>query len=139
MSRVQLDGQWYLRAQDIDFSYVRSSGPGGQNVNKLATKVELRFHLTASTSLSQPQKARLAATFPSHLAGNGDFIVTSERTRSQVQNREDAVQKLIQMILSVRRPPPPRVKTQASRASKARRVVDKRRRGETKRLRRETE
>ena len=136
MVRLQIDRNWCLPEEDLKSSFVRSPGPGGQNVNRVATKVELRFKLSESAALGPQQKRRLAESFPAHVTRGGDFIVTSNRYRSQQRNLQDALDKLGQMIRSIRRPPRRRIPTGPSGASKRRRVQRKRQRGELKRQRR---
>ena len=127
---------WVVPADDLEYKFVRSSGPGGQNVNKVASKVELRFKLAASRALNAGQRRRLVAAFPSHVTQDGDFILFGDRFRSQSQNQRDVGERLAQMLLSIRFPPKRRVATRPSRASKARRVADKRSRGDVKSRRR---
>lgn len=122
-----------LSEGDLVLRYVRSSGPGGQNVNKVATKVLLRFQLEQSASLTEARKRRLCETFPSHVTASGEFVVTSDRFRSQSMNEADALERLLAMIRSVWLPPRPRVATKVSKHAKKRRVADKRARGEVKR------
>jgi ribosome-associated protein len=126
---------WVIPTEDLDFSFVRASGPGGQNVNKLATKVELRLRLEQTTALNAAQKRRLASAFPSHVSQAGEFILTSDRHRSQSLNQRDVSERLAEMLLSVRFPPKRRVATRPSRAAKRRRMAVKRARGEIKRQR----
>jgi ribosome-associated protein len=139
MPRLQVDHNWIIPAADLQLSHLRSSGPGGQNVNKVATKVELRFKLRRCAALSAAQKRRLTQAFPSHVSQGGDFIVTADRFRSQSRNLRDALLRLAEMIRSIRRPPQPRIRTQVTRAATRRRVEDKRRRGELKRQRKAQE
>jgi|SRR5690606_10075965 len=127
---------WVVPAADLEYRYVRSSGPGGQNVNKVATKVELRLGLAATQALDAGQKQRLMAAYPSHVSAEGDFIITSDRFRSQPRNQRDAEERLAAMLLAIRNPPRRRRPTRPSRAAKARRVAEKRARGETKAQRR---
>jgi ribosome-associated protein len=127
---------WLIPKRDLVVRYVHSSGPGGQNVNKLATKVELRLLLLQTAALNEAQKRRLAKAFPSHVTGQGDFLLTSDRFRSQRRNQSDAFERLAEMILSVRRPPAPRIKTKPTRASKQRRLTAKRQQSERKQQRR---
>lgn len=125
-----------LPDDEISVHFVRSSGPGGQNVNKVATKCELRFAMAHSRVLDPGVIARLRTRFPAHVTRAGDFVVTSDRTRSQTHNRGDAEARLVEMIRSVLRPPKPRKKTRVPGAAKRERLQHKRRRGEQKRLRR---
>ena len=133
---LQVAPDWIIPSEELELHFVRSSGPGGQNVNKVASKVELRFLLAASTALSPGQKRRLTAAFPSHVTTAGDFVLTSDRFRSRLQNERDARERLAEMLLAVRFAPRRRVPTRPSRAAKKRRLADKRARGDTKRARR---
>jgi ribosome-associated protein len=127
---------WVVPAEDLEYKSVRSSGPGGQNVNKVASKVELRLKLANTRALNAGQKQRLSAAHPSHVSGEGDFILTADRFRSQPLNQRDAEERLISMLLAIRSPPRRRVATRPSRSAKARRLSDKRARGEAKAQRR---
>jgi ribosome-associated protein len=133
---LQIAPGWVVPADDLEFKFVRSSGPGGQNVNKVATKVELRLKLAASRALSPGQKQRLIAAHPSRVSSEGDFIITADRFRSQPRNQRDAEERLVAMLLAIRTPPRRRLPTRPSRSSKARRLSDKRARGEAKQRRR---
>ena len=104
-------------------------------MNKVATKVELRLFLSQTRALSESQKQRLRATFPSHVTRDGDFLLSSDRFRSQVRNQADAFERLAEMIRSVRRAPTPRKATRPTRASKERRLSAKRRNSERKQQR----
>jgi len=132
---LQVAPGWVIPSEDLEWSFVRSSGPGGQNVNKVATKVELRFRFATSAALSAPQKRRLAEAFPSHVTRAGDFLLAGDRYRSQPQNQRDVGERLVQMLLGIRFAPKRRVATRPSRAAKKRRVADKRARGDIKRAR----
>ena len=133
---LQVAPDWVIPSEDLQFQFVRSSGPGGQNVNKVSSKVELRFALGTTLALSPAQKRRLVLAFPSHVTRAGDFLISGDRFRSRLQNERDVCERLAQMLLSVRRAPPRRVATRPSRAAKRRRVADKRARGDAKRERR---
>jgi len=132
---LEIDDTIGIPLEELSFQYVRSGGPGGQNVNKVATKAELRFDLVGSEVLTSAQKRRLASAFPAHVTQGGEFIVTSDRYRSQRRNQNDALDKLAEMVRSIRRPPKPRVPTRVPFAAKRRRIADKRARGELKRQR----
>lgn len=132
------NGVW-LPESEVVIRFVRSSGPGGQNVNKVSTKVELRFQLDRTEVLTEARKRRLRGAFPSYVTASGELIITSDRFRSQSMNQTDALERLQAMIRSIWSPPPPRVKTAPSRAAKKRRVADKRARGDLKRQRARTE
>ncbi len=135
MDPLELDENWWIPARDLTARFVRSSGPGGQNVNKVATKVELRLDLAGTEALSPSQKARLAASFPSQVTREGELIVTGDEHRSQSMNLEATRLRLREMILRIRRPPRIRKKTAPSRAAKKRRLDDKRHRAQLKQKR----
>ncbi len=135
MAGLELGNGVNIPDADLVVRFVRSGGPGGQNVNKVSTKAELRFQLEQCAVLSAPRKQRLRAAFPSHVTQSGEFVITSDRFRSQSMNHADALERLREMIQSVWLPPRPRVKTKPSAAAKRRRVVDKRERGVRKRER----
>ena len=133
---LQVAPDWVIPSEDLEFQFVRSSGPGGQNVNKLSSKAELRFALSASLALSAAQKRRLAAAFPSHVTRAGDFLLTGDRFRSRLQNERDVCERLVEMLRSVRFAPKRRLPTRPSRSAKRHRMADKRARADTKRTRR---
>jgi len=111
---------------ELRWTAVRASGPGGQNVNKVSSKVDLRFDFEQCVALSDELKERLRASAGSRLDGEGRIQITSQLTRNQSDNLEDARQKLADLLLAVTVVPKRRRKTKPSRAKKAARVADKR-------------
>ncbi len=118
-------------------SFARSGGPGGQHVNKTESKVVLRWNALSSTALNDDDRALLEKRLASRLTEEGELLVTSERYRDQSRNTDDALEKLIETVRESIKRPKPRKKTRPTRASKERRLEDKRRRGATKRQRRQ--
>ena len=120
----------------LEWRAVRSSGPGGQNVNKVASKVELRVDLGAVTGLSAPARARLQALAAGRLDAAGRLLVTSQRTRDQLRNLEDAREKAKKLVERALKAPRPRRLTQPSPGAVERRLKRKRERSGIKRVRR---
>jgi len=121
---------------ELALSFARSGGPGGQNVNKVSSKVLLRWPVLASMALPPDVKARLVARLGPRLTREGELLITSQRSRDQSANIEDCRQKLRELILRVVEPPRPRKRTRPSQGSKLRRLAGKKRRSQTKAARR---
>lgn len=120
---------------EIKFTYSRSPGPGGQNVNKVNTKVTLKWNVEKTTSLPEPIRKRLLTKFASRISKSGELIVTSHRFRDQGRNVADSLNKLREIILNVATPPKSRKKTKPSKASKRRRLDEKRKTSDRKQSR----
>jgi len=117
-------------------TFIRASGPGGQNVNKLSSAVQLRFDVRHSPSLPDGVRARLERLAGKRLTREGVLVITAQRHRTQERNRADARERLIELIREAATPPVPRRPTRPTRASKERRIETKKRRSTLKSLRR---
>jgi ribosome-associated protein len=112
---------------ELEWSFARSGGPGGQNVNKVASKAVLRWKAASSTAAITPAAhARMKATFPSRFTTEGDAVITSQKYRDQERNKEDCLLKLAEMVRAALVVPTVRKKTKVSKGAKKRRVADKR-------------
>ena len=136
MEDVQVGPRLTIPSGELSFAFTRSGGPGGQNVNKVASKVELRWNVAGSAALRDDDRAWLLDRLASRLTGDGTLIVTSTATRDQLKNRGDAVAKLALIVRAALERPKTRRETKPSRAAKRRRVDDKRHTSEIKRNRR---
>lgn len=125
-----------LDENELEESFIRSSGPGGQHVNKTSSGVQLRFDAAGSPSLPEAVRRRLMDRAGSRLTSEGAIVITATSQRSQKANREEAVERLVQLIRAAATPPRPRKKSRPSRAAKARRLENKRKRSERKATRR---
>ena len=121
---------------ELHEEFIRSSGPGGQYVNKLSTAVQLRFDLRGSPSIPYGMRERAEALAGSRLTKDGVLIITAQRHRTQERNRADALERLVELLQEAAVPPKPRRKTRPTKASKERRLEGKKRRGDIKGLRR---
>jgi len=121
---------------EIEMDFVRASGPGGQHVNKASTAVQLRFDAARSANLPEDVKQRLRRVAGGRMTAEGVLVIDARRYRSQARNRDDAIARLVALLLKAAQPPKRRRKTKPTRASRERRLAEKRRRGETKQQRR---
>jgi ribosome-associated protein len=132
---IQITPNIAISESEIQEDFIRSSGPGGQNVNKVASAVQLRFNVTRSPSLPEDVKQRLWKLAGTRVNADGILIIEARRYRTQSRNRDDAMDRLVSLIKRATESPKRRIKTKPTRASRERRLDAKRRRGEIKRLR----
>ena len=123
-------------AVDFEWSFVRAGGPGGQNVNKVASKAVLRWHLAGSPSVPEDVKVRLRSQQRRRITTEGDLLLTSQRYRDQERNKQDCLDKLREMVLRAATPPAPRKKTKPSRGAREARLRAKKHRSGVKAARR---
>jgi len=117
---------------EFTYQFARSSGPGGQNVNKVNTKVLLRWEVTKSESLPEAVRQRFLESHGNRINSEGELLLTSTRYRDQKRNIEDCLEKLAELLRAVAKPPRKRRKTKPTRGSKERRLKQKKQRGDTK-------
>ncbi|MBO1074927.1 alternative ribosome rescue aminoacyl-tRNA hydrolase ArfB [Roseomonas marmotae] len=132
---LQINARLAIPEEELRESFVRASGPGGQNVNKVSSAVRLAFDVAASPSLPEGVKQRLARLAGRRLGQDGVLVIAAQRFRSLEQNRQDARARLLEMLREAAIPPTPRIATRVSRNQKRKRVEEKRHAAGIKRLR----
>ncbi|MGE5375559.1 MAG: alternative ribosome rescue aminoacyl-tRNA hydrolase ArfB [Bacteroidota bacterium] len=135
---IEITPSFFIDESELQFSFVRSSGPGGQNVNKVATAVQLRFDVNRS-SLPLEVKERLRRLVGNRLTGEGVLLIEAKRYRTQEQNREDALTRFVELLQHAFKKPRARTKTAPTKASKEKRLKAKKQRSEVKQMRQNKE
>ena len=129
---IQVTNSIAIDEDELQESFIRASGPGGQNVHKVSSAVQLRFDVRGSPSLPEDVKARLERIAGKRLTGDGVLLITAQRFRTQERNREDAVARLVELVRQATERPKPRRPTRPTLASKRRRLEAKGRRADIK-------
>ena len=130
---IRIDDHLEIDPGELQFQAARSSGPGGQHVNKVSTKMVMRWDVQQSPSLPEAVRRRFLAAFGHRVRKDGVLVMSSDRHRSQTRNQAACVDRLVEMLRSVAHPPKPRRPTRPSRSAKAKRLEKKRQRSVTKR------
>lgn len=135
MAQIRITPQITIDDGELEETFVLASGPGGQNVNKVASAVQLRFNVATSLSLPEPVRFRLMKMAGSRLTKDGVLVLTGRQYRDQIRNRDDVRQRLFDMIRAATAAPKKRIATKPSRSTKEKRLQHKRKHAELKRSR----
>lgn len=127
-----INDQLTIPAQELEITASRSSGPGGQHVNKTDTRIQVRWNLIESGCLNDLQRGRLKRNLATRMTESGDLLIACDTNRSQRRNREEALQRLAALVRDALIPPKPRKKTRPSRASREKRLQEKKQRSQIK-------
>lgn len=133
---LDIAGRFQIPDEELTWRFVRAGGPGGQNVNKVASKAELRWRLQDNVTLPEDVKARLRTLERRRITNEGELLITSQRTRDQDRNRQDCLDKLTAMVLKAAERPTPRRATRPTASSRRARLRDKKVQATRKQLRR---
>ena len=135
---IRISNHVFIEESELSFSFIRSSGPGGQNVNKVATAVQLRFNVLHSPSLTDEVKSRLIRLAGRRMSVDGNLLIEAKRYRTQEQNKKDAVERLTKLIQKAGIKPKRRIHTLPNRSSREKRLKEKKKKGEIKKYRRKS-
>jgi ribosome-associated protein len=135
---IRINHQISIEESELVFSFIRSSGPGGQNVNKVATAVQLRFDVLHSPSLTEEVKSRLIRLAGKRMTLDGVLLIEARRFRTQEKNKQDAIERLTKLILKAAIKPKKRIHTLPNRSSREKRLKEKKKKGEIKKYRRKS-
>ena len=132
---IEITPQTSIDESELEFSFIRADGPGGQNVNKVATAAQMRFDVSHSDSLPEEVKARLVKLAGKRMTQEGVLVIEAKRFRTQEKNREDALARFRALVQKALEKPKPRKKTKPTQTSQEERLKEKKRRGEIKKTR----
>ncbi len=132
---IEITPSLKISESELQIDFTRASGPGGQNVNKVATAVQLRFDVRASSALPEEVKARLIHLAGKRITSEGVLLIEAKRFRTQEQNREDAIQRFVELVRKSLVKPKARKRTKPTQVSKEERLKEKKKRGEIKKMR----
>jgi ribosome-associated protein len=132
---IKVNNKISINENELKFDFIRASGPGGQNVNKVSTAVQLRFNIMTSKSLNEHEKALIIQCHRKKVTNEGILIIEAKRFRTQEKNKQDAVERLISLIIKCTKIKKPRRKTKIPKSVMEKRIEGKKRKADTKKLR----